>query len=263
MKNSKLILIILMAMLVFVSCEKADDEPEQMNEETVGNIVGKWEVNNSTIYESFEFTNNGVCIMVENSAGKSVNGQTIKAGTYDLDDLGLGIILLFEMNDSRVLDNILLTPESASFTVTNPANPGNSVAVQSDRAEEMEGSERTELIAKSWIVVSTTIIDDEGVSQTFQLLENNIRMIFSMTYYGTFSSYSFQNGEEEQGFGNWMWTDNTETAMKTWLNDESFGDADLITIDNLTENSLIISALQTNGYTGIFNCIPEPSGLFW
>ena len=254
----------MLVMCAFISCEKVDDEPEQMNEDNLENIHGKWMVSNSTIYKSFEFTDRGVCIIVEKSMAKSsVNDEIVNIGTYDLDDLGKGIIIWLETGDTRILDDILLTSESASFTVSDPAYPNNIVTVESDRAEEMEESERTNLLAKSWMVVSATVIDEEGIPHTFQLLEDNVRMIFSLTYSGTFSSFVFLNDEEERAFGNWMWSDNTETVVKVWSNDESFGNAQMNTISSLTENSVVISNINTDGLRVTHNCILEPSGLFW
>ena len=112
-------------------------------------------------------------------------------------------------------------------------------------------------------MVSATVIDEDGIPHTIQLLESNVRMIFSLTYYGTFSSFVFMNNEEERAYGNWMWSDNSETVVKAWLNSESFGDAELLTISSLTENSVVISNINPDGLRVSHNCILEPSGLFW
>ena len=272
MKNIIKFLAFVILVINFNSCESDDSDDINFDdgissEINLEDIYGKWIVNNSTIYKSFEFTDKGVCIIVEKSmaksTAKSADDEKVSLGTYAMDNLGLGIMLLLENGERNlILDEIFLTKESASFNVTDADNSNNVVSVQSDRAEEMEESARTELLAKSWLVVSMTITDKEGIPFTFQLGEENIRIIFSLTYYGTFSSYGSQNGEVETPYGNWMWSDNTETAIKVWANNEFSGDAPIYTIDSLTESSFVFS-LSTEDGRASFNCIPEPSGRFW
>lgn len=272
MKSIIKFLAFVILVINFNSCESDDSDDINFDdgissEINLEDIYGKWIVNNSTIYKSFEFTDKGVCIIVEKSmaksTAKSADGEKVSLGTYAMDNLGLGIMLLLE-NGKRnlILDEIFLTKESASFNVTDADNSNNVVSVQSDRAEEMEESARTELLAKSWLVVSMTITDKDGIPFTSQLGEENIRIIFSLTYYGTFSSYASQNGEVETPYGNWMWSDNTETAIKVWANNEFSGNAQIHTIDSLTESSLVFS-VSTEGGRASFNCILEPSGRFW
>ncbi len=147
------------------------------------------------------------------------------------------------------------------FQQPNTSAPNNVVPVQSVRAEEMEESARTELLAKSWIVVSSTITDEDG-SWTVQFQEANVRLIFSLTDYGTFSSYGSQNGEVQTPYGFWKWEDNAETVIKVWSNTEFSGDAPLYTIESLTKDSLVFSLSNEDGKAS-FNCIIEPSGRFW
>lgn len=276
MKNIIKFLAFVILVINFNSCESDDSDDINFDdgissEINLEDIYGKWIVNNSTIYKSFEFTDKGVCIIVEKSMAKSMakstaksaDGEKVSLGTYAMDKIGLGFALLLITGERNlILDEIFLTKESASFNVTDTDNSNNVVSVQSDRAEEMEESARTELLAKSWLVVSMTITDKEGVPFTFQLGEENIRMIFSLTYYGTFSTYSSQNGEVETPYGNWMWSDNTETAIKVWANNEFSGDAQIYTIDSLTGSSLVFSLSTEDGRASL-NCILEPSGRFW
>jgi hypothetical protein len=272
MKNTVKFLAFLLLVINFNSCESDDSDDINFDDGTsseinLEDIHGKWMVSNSTIYKSFEFTDKGVCIMVEKSMAKSMakstDGEKVSLGTYAWDNFTLGLeFLLEDGKQNLILDEIFLTKKSASFTVTNTATPNNVVPVQSVRAEEMEESVRTELLAKSWIVVSMTVTDEEGIPWTFQLEEENIRMIFSLTYYGTFSSYGSQNGEVETPYGTWIWSDKTETAIRVYSNKEFSGYAPIYTIDSLTENSLVLSLTTEEGRAS-FNCIIEPSGRFW
>jgi len=263
MKKSKQILVLLLVMCAFISCEKADDEPEQMNEDNLENILGKWMVSNSPIYKSFEFTDRGVCIIVEKSMAKSVNDEIVNVGTYDLDDLGIGLIILLETGDTRILDDILLTPESASFTVTDPTDPDNAVMVQTEIVEEMEDTERTQLLARSWVLSRTTWNDiSEGITEDV-VFPGGYRGIVALSISGTYTTFISYNNAEERHYGNWMWVDNTETVIWEWTNDQSFGEAQQLTITALSQDLMVILATTPEGdiVTQYFSL--EPSGYYW
>jgi hypothetical protein len=279
MKNTVKFLAFLLLVINFNSCESDDSDDINFDDGTTSeinleDIYGKWMVSNSTIYKSFEFTDKGVCIMVEKSMAKSMaksaDGEKVSLGTYAWDNLGLGFMLLFKNGERNIiLDEILLAPKSASFKITDSDNQNNDVTVQSDRAEEMKESARTELLTNSWLVVSSTIIDEEGIAWTFQLLEDDIRMMFALTDYGFFTSLlklPIDEGVQIQGErnnGNWRWNDDTEAGFLAWTNEQLSSKGTLFTISSLTENSLVFSFINGDGLQVSYNCITEPTGLFW
>jgi len=196
--------------------------------------------------------------------------EKVSLGTYAWNNLGLGLFLLLENGERNIiLDEILLTKKTASFTATDSADPNKVVPIQSDRAEEMEDSARTELLTNSWLVVSSTIIDEEGIAWTFQLLEDDIRMMFALTDYGFFTSLLKLPIDEvvqvkgERHNGNWRWDDTTEAGFRVWTNDQMGSKATLFTISSLTEKSLVFSFLNEDDLQVSYNCIREPTGLFW
>ena len=284
MKNLIKFLVFALLVINFNSCESDDSDDiyyddgasSEINLEDIEDIYGKWVVSNSTIYKSFEFTDRGVCIMVEKSMAKSMaksdDGEKVSLGTYARNNIGFGLLLLLDNGEQNlILDEIFLTKnkKSASFTVTNTATPNNVVSVQSNKAEEIKVSARTELLTNSWLVVSSTVIDEEGIPWTFQLLEDDIRMMFALTYSGFFTSLlklpiiEGVQVKEARNNGNWDWEGDTETVFSAWTNEQMGSDRTFFTISSLTENSLVFSFLNEDGLQVTYNCITEPTGLFW
>ena len=166
MKNSKLIFAIVLFTSVFSSCELLDDESDDTGKQleiTNETISGKWMVSETNSgYESFEFTENGICIIVENTSTKSSNNENVKVGKYGFDDLGYGLMILLEGGGTYVLDDLLLTDKKASFSVTKNGVANSTVLVKTEKEEVIEDSENTKLLARSWKVVSTTFHGSEG-----------------------------------------------------------------------------------------------------
>lgn len=251
-------------MAVFISCEKEDESLPilKLNQET---ILGKWMVSNASIYKSFEFIDGGVCILVEKSIEKSINEDTVRVGRFEIDDLGRGIIMLIELGDSRILDDILLTSETASFTITNPADPDNVVAVVTERAEEIDDTENTKLLAKSWVLWNLQLRDIENPHAYNVEIPEGYREIVAFSISGTYTKFFINNGVETRKYGNWMWLDDTEEDIRVWDNNQFSGDATQYFLHNLNQNALWLWSQppHLDGLVEIRYYKLEPSGYYW
>lgn len=264
MKISKLIFAIVLFTSVFSSCELFDSEKElEVTNET---ISGKWMVTNtSSGYQSFEFIDGGICIVVENSLMKSVNDETVRVGSFVINDQGEGIVVLFEFGDTRTLDDIRLTGESASFTITDPANPDNVVNVVSERAEEISSSDKTKLLARSWVLWRLEYRDLENMRSYNVEIPSGYREVVALSISGTYTVFIINDGTETRKYGNWMWLDDSEEDFRAWHNDQFSGDARHYQIMSVSENALWLYSKppQLDGNAEVRAYKIEPSGYYW
>jgi len=232
MKRFNLILVAIFALTIIISCEKDENNPkETLDKET---ISAKWIVDGTSDYESFEFNKSGNYIVVKNTTTKSTNDQIVLFGTYQIIDnktivlSDFGTIKISEINDNSISFSILLT-----------RNPNNEIIINASRQEEMESSTRTDLLCRTWEMVT---VNGEDVAGT----DKELTVLFSAA--GTYF-VSFANPEDENdgGLAQWKWKDEAETKLLySWDEVPVWDETDIVEIAELNLNTLkIIEAEYT------------------
>jgi len=220
MKNSKLILLAIFTLTIITSCKKdKNDLQTNLNKE---NISGKWDVNGTNDYESFEFNHSGNYIVVKDKKTKSSNGQSIQFGTYEIIDdktvllSDFGNITISEINDNSI-----------SFSIQLLNDPNNEITLNASKHDEMESTPRTELMCRTWELIT---MDGNPVEGT----EYEATVLFSEagTYFVT-----WYNGDV--GLSHWKWKDASETEfLYSWAEVPVWETAPSVEIPELTNYTL-------------------------
>lgn len=204
MKNFKVFTVIISLVVILFSCEKDDKNDNNGITITKETISSKWIVGDNATYKSFEFNKSGNYIIVVDNMKKSTNEEDIVFGNYQIvDDITIklenyGTIKITKMDDSNI-----------SFSLTLEASNGNEISINASKAEEMQSSSNTELLCRTWNMVS---INGENVAGT----EDELTVLFSQA--GTyFVTYLNSTDEEDGGLAEWKWKDeNQETLCYSW-----------------------------------------------
>jgi len=224
MNSIKLIFVAIFTLTIIISCEKDENNPKETLEKET--ISAKWIVDGTSDYESFEFNKSGNYIVVEITTTKSTNDQIVLFGTYEIIDNktvvlpDFGTIKISEINDNSISFSILLT-----------RNPNNEIIINASRQEEMESSTRTDLLCRTWEMVT---VNGEDVAGT----DMELTVLFSAA--GTyFVSYTNPEDENDGGLAQWKWKDEAETKLLySWDEIPVWDEADIVEISELTSNTL-------------------------
>lgn len=198
MKNLKLALSVAMLLAFILSCNKDEDTTgDQLEKET---ISAKWIVDGTGAYVSFEFNESGNYLVVKNSAKKSTSEVIVLFGTYEIIDKktivlsDFGKIVITEINDNAI-----------SFSIYLDSNPNTKILINATKQEEMNKSTKTELLCRTWEMVT---IDGEPVAGT----DMELTVLFSAA--GTyFVSYANPTEDGDGGLALWAWKDANENIL--------------------------------------------------
>lgn len=227
MKSLKQILVAIFVLtFIVVSCNKDKNDPKETLEKAA--ISAKWIVSGSNEYESFEFNESGNYIVVKNLTTKSTNDQIILFGTYEIID-NKTIVL----SDFGTLTISEINENSISFSIHSSSYPDNDIVITASKQEEMENSTNTELLCRTWKMVSVNGVD---VADT----EYELSVLFSKA--GTyFVEYANSEDEDAGGLAHWKWSDNSETKfLYSWETPPVWEEEDIVEVIELTNNSLKI-----------------------
>ncbi len=226
MKNLQLILAVIFALTLITACNKDENETEKtLVKET---ISAKWLVNGTSDYESFEFNKSGNYIVVKNNSTKSTNDQIILFGTYEIiDNITIVLSDFGTIKISDIDENLI------RFSIQLTNSPDNEIIINASKQEEMENTTKTELLCRTWEMVT---VNGEDVTGT----EYELSVLFSQA--GTYF-VEFVNPEEEDdgGLAHWKWKDETETKfLYSWDTPAVWEDENVVEIIELNENTLEI-----------------------
>jgi len=225
MRNLKLISLTILVLAFITACDKDENDPKETLEKAA--ISAKWNVDNSSEYESFEFNESGNYIVVENTT-KSTNDQIILFGTYEIID-NKTIVL----SDFGTLTISEINENSISFSIQLTSNPNNEIIINASKQEEMESSINTELLCRTWEMVT---INDTLVVGT----DMELTVLFSAA--GTyFVSYANPDDENDGGLAQWKWKDESQTQLLySWDEIPIWDEANYVEIPELTTSTLKI-----------------------
>jgi hypothetical protein len=237
-KPKQLIVIILLVGSI-ISCKK-DKENETLSKDT---ISAKWLVTGSNSdYESFEFNQSGNYIVVRNSATKSTAAQIILFGTYQIVDN-----VTIELSSLGKIKITSIEKSNFSFSLTLQYDQNNQILIVATKASEFSSSTRTQLLCRTWKIVTIDGVNVEGT-------EDGGSILFSAA--GTYL-VTWVGGEN--GLAQWTWKDSKETTMcYSWEGDPTCNGDNEVQIIELTQNSMKISE-KYNGKTIIYVLVPTSS----
>ena len=228
MKNLKLLLTFSLILLVITACKKDDKEelPPEPDPITINKsaVSAKWEVEEDSDYNTFEFNESGTYVVVKTSPDKDIEEDIILFGTYTIDGdqmilSNFGRILVKSISDEKMTFSIKLEGES-EFGDTLLAY----------KSEELPTSTNTQLLCRTWRLVT---LNGDTVTGT--------EMEFLMVFYqsGTYVVTWIEN-EELGGLAEWKWRDTEEDVIcYSW--DGPPDCTDVATINELNSEILDVS----------------------
>ena len=239
MKNLKLLFAFSLFLLVITACKKddKDEQPPEPEPVTINKsaVSAKWEVEDGSDYNTFEFNESGTYVVVKTSPDKDIEEDIILFGTYTIDGDQMilstfGRILVKSISDEKMTFSIKLEGES-EFGDTLSAN----------KSEELPTSTNTQLLCRTWRLV--TLNGDTVADTDLELL-----MVFYQS--GTYV-VTWIEDEELGGLAEWKWRDTEEDAMcYSWD-----GPPDCTAVATINELNSGILDISDNAYRYIL--VPE------
>lgn len=242
-------IIAIIFVITFVSCSKEKVTPIENLDKT--QLSAKWVVSGTGEYESFEFNESGNYIVVKKgSSGARIKSsdQTslwgtvakdltenansrvqasdpiITFGTYEITNNTISLSNFGTITVDKLDDNAI----SFSLQLTGSSNKN---TLSASKQAEMTSSTKTNLLCRTWELVT---VNGSTVAGT----EDELTVLFSKA--GTYL-VTFRNDTEQGGLAQWKWKNSTETEfLYTWTKDV-WSNNDLVTISELTSNSLKMS----------------------
>lgn len=198
MKNFQTFFLFILIMALTTSCEKDERGAKEILE--IESIIGKWTVNGTSAFESFEFNKSGNYIVVKNSTEKSTNDQRILFGTYEIID-NYTIIL----SDFGSLKITRINDTSMDFSVSLPGSQYNEMMLSALKQKEMESTTRTELLCRTWKLVSLNGENVEGTGDELTVLFSKAGTYFVTWHDGDsdLRHWKWKNATEKEIFYSW------------------------------------------------------------
>jgi len=283
---------IVLTSLTFVTCLSSCNNDDDNNSSAVPNtltadqIVGKWVISDSSSpYASFEFTEDGRYIVVENTAGttsESAKSSLLKpentktAGRLSAKDVPPDptpvpvpsyIVPIspdnFHYGTYTIEGNTIILSGFGMIEAAAPLADGNfefsfkleatgeTNTFAARQASPFSSSAKTELLcSKAWVFQRVT-----GGEFPFTDLTNGPVVLFSKT-----GSYLvLQSGDSDEAvLGEWRWADGSETAFYySGRSGIDSPDAQTEIIDELTANSLVFHGYERSGVTFTYYLVPK------
>ena len=207
-------LLVMLCMAFIVSCSKDNDSDidTKLNAEK---ISAKWNISGSSEFESFEFNKSGNYIIIKNGMTRSTDDPIILFGTYQIVD---SIITLSGFGKITVSD---ITENSISAKLVLNDQPNNVVEISATKQKEMEKSTKTDLLCKTWELLTA---NDESVKGT----EYDLTVLFSAA-----GTYYVDRKDGGGGLAEWKWKDSNENIfLYSWDNWDEFGEVSIIELVN-------------------------------
>ena len=234
--------LILLLVVAFTSCKK--DKEESLSPEvkaTAEKISAKWEVAGANSpYQSFEFNESGNYIIVQNSTYstslKSVNGGVVLYGTYKVIDS-----LTIALSDVGTVHINAITDSGIEFSLELEDGVGTTLEIVATKVAEMEYSERTKLLCRTWSLASIKIDGEENLES-----DEEFKVLFSEAGTYLVSERYYEEGawtDWESDISQWTWKNSSEDVFCYSWDWESTVQCDgdnEVQITTLTSSKLVI-----------------------
>ena len=216
---------------LFFGCSK-DDADDSSNNGTIPNqeptltkqeISGKWIVSNSNDFISFEFSESGNYIVVQDTATKSIEWQEVIFGTFQI--ANNRTVVLSEYGTIKIT---ALTNDTISFGLTIEETT-NEISINATKATEIEITDKTELLCKTWELIT---LNGESVVGT----EYDLSVMFSAA-----GTYLVNYSDGNNGLAEWIWKDSEEEYFcYSWTGDPNCDGNNEVEVSELTNTDLTI-----------------------
>lgn len=240
MKKLKQILVVILALTTFISCDKEDNSPDAIKQET---ISAKWIVDGTSEFKSFEFNKNGNYIIVKKGSsvtGKSTvdGGEVVLFGTYEI--LDSETLLLSNFGTIKITS---INKDTMDYTITLEDSEKSVYTISVAKADELASSIKTEMLCRTWKLVETNGYEHDAADGIELLLFSK-----AGTY---FTSLLMSQDDPDSEIAKWKWKDETETKVYySWketpewnLDNDDEGEVEIV---ELTENRLEIFEIYDN-----------------
>jgi hypothetical protein len=217
----------LIAIAILISCDK-NENPTENN---VNNITykAKWLVEENGDFKSFEFNESGSYIVVKNAPEGSGESEIVRFGTYATTDNKV-----LNLSNLGILKIKNTTANRMSFSIATLDDPDTEINLNAQRQAEIANSTNTDLLCRTWELVTTNGEPVIGTDMELTVLFSN-----ASTYFVT---YLNPTDENDGGLAQWVWTDSNEDSLcYSWdgtLPTCNVGNT--VEITSLSENSLTI-----------------------
>ncbi len=237
MKNLKQVLVAILFLTSIISCKKDEPEPDFTLE--MQTISAKWIVSGTSDFKSFEFNKSGNYIVVKKGTKSSETDQVL-FGTYQITDNKTVVL-----KDFGILEVSTIEGETIRFNLAVNSDPGTKVSINASKSAVISNSTKTELLCRTWEMVS---VNGEVVSGT----EYELTVLFTNagTYFVTLTN---PDEESEGGLAQWKWKDETETKfLYSWEEYPVWEEEDEVEIIELSENLLKILEKYEDDYEELY-----------
>ena len=227
MRKIRQLLLAVIVSTAIISCSKDDVDDKDKDQEPLKNetISGKWNVDGTSQYKSFEFNEGGSFIIVERlkvqATRSTEENEKVYFGTYEITDNRTILLPGFgKMRVSSVKGNMII------FSLYFTTNPNDEIVLKATKQKEMESTNRTKLLCRTW---KTVTLNGEDVAGT----DDEVNVVFSNA--GTY----LVDGDEGLGIARWQWTNSKEEYIHySWGGLEPPVWDNKVKIVNLTASSL-------------------------
>lgn len=243
--------LILLTVVACGSSNNNDPEviiPENPKEVTVENIAAKWVMTDANSpFKSFEFNSSGNYIITKKGSQKATNEKDqIYYGSFFIES-----VETMKIYNMGTITRTGLSDKEFKFVFTDEA--GNKTTLSAQRAEEMTTTTRTDLLCKTWEIIS---IDGASVLDTE---DQNATVIFSIA--GTYFVSRPNDTQDPGGLARWKWVagSNETKMMYSWDEGTTFDEENTVTIEELTADKLVIKEEHQDGdkvYTSRYELWP-------
>lgn len=242
MRNLRQILLSILVLTFIAACDKDENDPKETLEKAT--ISAKWNVDNLSEYASFEFNESGNYIVLKNTTTKSANDQIILFGTYEIIDNKTIV-----MSDFGTLAILEVNENSMSFNIQLTSDPDNEIIINASKQTEMENTTKTNLLCRTWKMVSVNGEDVVGTEYELSILLSK-----AGTYFVEYANTEY----EDDGFlAYWKWSDDSETKFLYANDSPPVWDEDyIVEVVELTSNSLKILERFDEDYEELYELVP-------
>ena len=220
-------ILALIAVTTLISC----DNSENSTNNNVNNITykAKWLVEENGDFKSFEFNESGNYIVVKNAPEGSANSEIVRFGTYETTDNKV-----LNLSNLGILKIKSTTANRMSFSIVTLENPETEINLNAQRQAEISNSTNTDLLCRTWELVTTNGEPVSGTDMELTVLFSN-----ASTYFVT---YLNPTDENDGGLAQWVWTNSNEDSLcYSWDGTAPVCDADnTVSITSLSANTLTI-----------------------
>lgn len=233
MKKMKFFVVAIITLFLINSCTKSGSSPST-SDNLEDKISAKWNVENSSQYESVEFNKSGNYIIVPKIQTRSP--KEVLYGIYEIVD---GKIILSNLGTITVEK---VDGKSISLTLKLTSNPSEEIKLDATKQEEMQSNSTVDLLCRTWVATTMTV---NGNVTSYP--SDSLTVLFSKA--GTY----FVSQRAKPSY--WKLKDNNKILYYHPEGQTGFDDNRFAIIKEITSSKLVIEESR-EGYNNITELKP-------